>query len=382
MALIRYSFVLIVFCLMISCVYRQDKPLNSVGISDTVMNKYANGYKIIKHSNYTEISVYNPWQKSGNVKLDYLLIKNEKDTLERSVTGCKIKLPVRKAICLSTTHLAFIDALDELGTVKAISGKNLVNNHKIRAGIEKGYIIDVGFERSLNYEAISAIKPDVVFAYGVESDISGYINKFKELGIPVVMVGEYLETHPLAKFEWIKFFGEFYGKQEIANLLFDSISNKYISLKNSISSLKLKPSVISALPWNGTWYISGNKTYLATLIADAGGDYVWKDLDSRESKPIDFELVYTRSENADVWINPGAATDLQFISNIDKRLTRLKPFKTGYIFNNNERINKTGGNDYWESGTVQPHVILEDLIKILHPQQNENHALFYYKKLN
>ena len=40
-----------------------------------------------------------------------------------------------------------------------------------------------------------------------------------------------------------------------------------------------------------------------------------------------------------------------------------------------------GGNDYWESGAVSPHLILADLVKIFHPQLLPDHELVYYQKL-
>jgi iron complex transport system substrate-binding protein len=365
-----------------SCGSSIEKQQKGKSKTDTLECKYAKGFRVVNHEGFTEVSIFNPWQKSNNVQLNYLLYNDEKAIPKIGNYSCKIKLPLNKVICLSTTHISFVDALHKLETIKAISGINFVNNTIICKGLENGSIVDVGYERSMNYEAIASLKPDLVFAYGVESDISGYISKFNELGIPVVLVGEYLETHPLAKTEWIKFFGEFFEQRQWASQIFDSISLSYLNLKLLASNTVQKPTVIASLPWNGTWYISGNKTYMATLIADAGGNYVWNDLDSRESLPIDFELVFTRSGNADVWINLGAATDLKFISNIDKRLTRLKPFMTGKLYNNNARLNKTGGNDYWESGTMQPQLILNDLIKIFHPELAENYSFYYYKKLN
>jgi iron complex transport system substrate-binding protein len=39
-------------------------------------------------------------------------------------------------------------------------------------------------------------------------------------------------------------------------------------------------------------------------------------------------------------------------------------------------------NDYWESGIINPHVILADLINILHPELLPDHKLHYYRQLN
>ena len=51
------------------------------------------------------------------------------------------------------------------------------------------------------------------------------------------------------------------------------------------------------------------------------------------------------------------------------------------MFNRNKRLNKFGGNDYMESGTTRPDLILKDLIKILHPNLFTKDDFFYYTKL-
>ena len=38
-------------------------------------------------------------------------------------------------------------------------------------------------------------------------------------------------------------------------------------------------------------------------------------------------------------------------------------------------------NDYWESGIINPHLILADLIAIFHPDVLSDHQLFYYKQI-
>lgn len=44
-------------------------------------------------------------------------------------------------------------------------------------------------------------------------------------------------------------------------------------------------------------------------------------------------------------------------------------------------LNENGGNDYWESGVTNPHLVLADLIKIFHPELLPDHELYFYQKL-
>jgi iron complex transport system substrate-binding protein len=376
-----------IFCILIlvssfGCYKSHEKKGKSSRLADSLTNKHANGFFITQNHDSIVLSIVNPWQKANEVVLNYLLIKrkNSSPTIEFHVN--RISIPVSRVVCMSTTHIAFIDALGELNSIIGLSGAKLVNNTYIRKKLKEGSIVDVGYEQSINYELLVKLKPDVVFSYGVGSEVSGYINKLNELGIPVVLVGEYLETDPLAKAEWLRFFAEFYNKRNIAEEIIDTINFKYQKLKESLSKIKNKPTVMAGLPWNGTWFVSGGKSYAAKLIEDAGGNYLWKDLNSRESLPMDMETIYKTTSNADYWLNTGSAVSRKDILSVDQRLGLLQPFKTGQIFNNNARLNETGGNDYWESGVLNPHVILHDLIVILHPELTVDKKLIYYKKLD
>ncbi len=64
----------------------------------------------------------------------------------------------------------------------------------------------------------------------------------------------------------------------------------------------------------------------------------------------------------------------------DQKFKGFKAVKEQQLFNNDKRVNAKSGNDYWESGVINPHIILKDLIEIFHPQLIE-HDLYYYRKL-
>jgi iron complex transport system substrate-binding protein len=344
--------------------------------ADTVKNEYATGFRIIRHKTSTTIEVINPWQQAKEVKIKYKL------TSTGDVTDLNtIKVPIKRVVCMSTTHIAFIDALQEINTITAISGIKLVSNPTIIKKAANKQVCDVGYEQSLNYELLLSQKPDVIFVYGVSADVSSYVNKLKELKIPVIFVAEYLETNALAKAEWLKFFAEFFDKQDYAQRMFDTISNEYNYLKQLALKATSKPKVISGMPFNGTWYISGAKSYAAGLVNDAGGNFAWNSVDSKESVPIDIESVFEMAKGADVWLNIGYVNSKKDVAATDKRLTNLQPYKTGKLFNFNARAIANGGNDYWESGTVKANIVLKDLIAILHPELLPNYKMYYYKKL-
>jgi iron complex transport system substrate-binding protein len=228
---------------------------------------------------------------------------------------------------------------------------------------------------------ILTIKPDVIFMYGVTGDVTPIINRLTSLGIPVVLNAEYLESDPLARTEWIKFMSCFYDKLDTGIDFFGQQEEAYLQLKNSISTVQNRPSVLAGLPWKNTWWVPGGRSHAAVLIRDAGGRYIWENDSSKEALALDIEAVYNQAGQADFWINSGSAASLAELLNTDPRLQLFKPYKDSCVYNNNARLNLSGGNDYWESGVIYPFLVLKDLIRIFHPEMLPEHTLVYYKKL-
>jgi iron complex transport system substrate-binding protein len=343
-------------------------------------NQYAHGFQIEKKENHQKLTVLNPWEKAKNISVEYYLLKKG-NPLPDSLSKKKIiRTPVKRIICLSTTHLAFIGALNKTGTVVGVSGSQYVSNSKIRRRIKNNKVPDVGHGQNLNYEQIVNQKPDLVFVYGVGSEITSTTQKLNELGIPSVMVAEYLEEKPLGKAEWIKFVGAFFEKEKEASAYFSEVEKEYLYLKNQVDSQPESPKVMVGSPYKDTWWVPGGNSYMANLISDAGGDYLGKKNPANESFVISFENALAWGSQADVWINIGNLASKNEIMAADERFKNFRVFNEGRIFNNIKRLSPHGGNDFWESGTVRPHLLLKDLMTIFYPGMM-NDELIYYKEI-
>lgn len=343
--------------------------------------RYATGFETKKLGSCILLSVYDPWQQSRNVIYSYVLAP-QKELVPDSLSHLPfISIPVTRVIALSTTHLAMIDHLEEASTVVGVSGKRFIYSPLISERIRVGSAQDVGYGQGLDFEAIVGLRPDLLFLYGVEGNVVSTLEKLTELGIPAVFCGEYLEPHPLGKAEWIKFFSIFYGQEKAADSLFHQVDSAYTALVEQVSDRTNRPGVLTGLPWKDSWYMAGGKSFAAQLIGDAGGDYLWSDNPSTQAVPLDLESVYLRAVDADIWINPGAATSLEEIARLDQRFRALPVLQNAAVFNNNARMGSGGGNDYWESGTVRPDLVLKDLIAVFHPDLMPYHQFVYYRQL-
>jgi iron complex transport system substrate-binding protein len=342
----------------------------------------AERFTLWKKNGWTEVNIINPWQGANNVTQTYRLVKRGKELPAGIDSSSVIFVPLKKIVCMSTTHVAMISALGEEKSISGVSGTGFVFSPVITKMVEKGLIDDVGYEANLNNELILKISPDLIMIYGIGSESAGYVGKIKELGIKVIINADYLETEPLSKTEWIKLFGALYCKEDLADSIYNAEVREYSKLESYISqNITKRPKVLLGLPYKDTWYISPGNSFVSTLIKDAGGEYLWSGTKSSFSVPFGIENVYLKGLSADYWLNIGSADSRNEILNVDQRLGDLPCFKNDYLFNNNKRITELGGNDYWESGSLYPHLILEDIAAILHPELFRDHELVYYRKI-
>jgi iron complex transport system substrate-binding protein len=328
------------------------------------------------------LTILNPWQGASGISHVYNLVKRG-DPIPPDLDSSEIIfVPLKKIICMSTTHLGMIVALGEINSVKAVSGTGFIYSDNLLKKVDNGEIEDVGYDGNLNNELIIRIDPDLIMMYGVGGESAGYVGKLKELGVKVLFNGDYLENDPLSKAEWIKVFGALYCKEELADRIFNSEKESYDSIRSYIAeNIQIKPKVMLGLPYKDTWYISPGNSFISRLIEDAGGDYIWKDTESEVSMPFGIENVYLKALTADYWLNTGAAKTKNEISSVDRRLEDLPCFRQGRLYNNNKRLTIKGGNDYWESGSVYPHVILKDIASILHPELFPHYQQVYYRNI-
>jgi iron complex transport system substrate-binding protein len=342
----------------------------------------AKRFTLIKTDSCTVFEVLNPWQGADNVSQVFYLKDRYSKKSCRVDTEKLIYVPVRKIICMSTTHLAMIKALNEEKTVCGVSGTGFIYDREISENIKNGLISDVGYEAALNNELIISLSPDLIMMYGIGSESMGYVGKLIDLGVKVMFNADYLEEDPLGKAEWIKLFGALYCKEEAASDIFNNILREYNKIKVYIDKNTVaRPDVLLGLPFRDTWYVSPGNSYISRLINDAGGNYLWSNSISSVSMPMSIENVYLGALKAEFWLNIGMVNSMNEITAIDPRLGNIPCFRMGNLFNNNKRITSAGGNDYWESGTLNPQIILKDIASVLHPELFEDKELFYYKRI-
>ena len=359
-----------------SCVYNKKTSLEAFK-QDVYTPEYATGFKILgaKNAQSTLIQVSNPWQGAKNVTMSYFISRNG-ELPPTGFTGPTIPAGAQRIVCMSSSYIAMLDAVGQVDRIVAVSGINYIANPYILA--HKDSIKDMGPE--MNYELLLGLKPDVVLLYGIGDAQTAVTDKLKELAVPYVYVGEYLEESPLGKAEWLVALSELTDSRDKGIDVFREIPKRYQALKDLTASVEQRPTVMFNTPWNDSWVMPSTQSYMVQLVTDAGADYIYKENTSNSSAPIGLETAYGLIQKADYWINVGTASTLDELKNMNPKFADAKSVRDKTVYNNNLRITATGGNDYWESAVVRPNVVLRDLIHIFHPELVSD-STYYYRHL-
>lgn len=359
-----------------SCVYNKKTSLEAFK-QDVYTPEYATGFKILgaKNAQSTLIQVSNPWQGAKNVTMSYFISRNG-ELPPTGFTGPTIPAGAQHIVCMSSSYIAMLDALGQVDRIVAVSGINYIANPYILA--HKDSIKDMGPE--INYELLLGLKPDVVLLYGIGDAQTAVTDKLKELAIPYMYVGEYLEESPLGKAEWLVALSELTDSRDKGIDVFREIPKRYQALKDLTASVEQRPTVMFNTPWNDSWVMPSTQSYMAQLVTDAGADYIYKENTSNSSAPIGLETAYGLIQKADYWINVGMASTLDELKAVNPKFTDAKSVREKTAYNNNLRLTATGGNEYWESAVVRPDIVLRDLIHIFHPELVSD-SLYYYRHL-
>ncbi len=335
-------------------------------------NQYAGGFQIDVDGQDYLLTVFNPWQNAENVQYEYRLSHEEK-------ANC-IKIPVESVVCMSTTHLGYLEVLNQRKSVKAISGTDFIFDETLRQSVDDGDIAELGFSENMNLEKLISLQPDLVFAYVVSPSELKQIEQIRSFGIPVVLVGDYLENHPLGKLEWLRFFAAFYDQLDEAEDFVVERESSYLEIQSQIESTDSKPNVILNVPWQGVWWMPGADSYMAGFIRDAGGVYMFDHLKGNASQTVEMEAVFEKAADVNVWLNPGTAKNCEQVYQSDSRLNAFQQYDNVRIYNNNKRTTVTS-NDFYESAVVYPDLLLRDLMLIFHADSVPVDSLVYYQPM-
>lgn len=352
-------------------------PFSSSQLSVT----YAKGFNIEYEEELCIISTYHLTGLSVDT-FRYILAPKTLDVPTKYQELPIIRTPVSRLITTSTTQIAMVEFLEGLDHLIGATDSEYIVSSAVKTAIQKGQIISLGSSQQLDLEGIIALNPDLLMLSNVSEEKSGILQRLRDAGIPIMINSEWKESSLLGRAEWSKILGLLFHKGDLAQKKFAEVAQSYQELAGKVANKDSKPLCIWGLPYKDVWYVGGGNSYVANLLEDAGAEWNWADDTSSVSIPLDLETVYPVGLQADYWFNIGTVNNASELLSVDDRFEQFGPVKKGRLFNNTAQLGETGlGNAYWESGVVQPHLILADIVHILHEDMLPNHQLVYYKQL-
>jgi len=358
----------------------EHRKTSNETIEGQVELKYTSLFSITKFKDFTEVVIKNPWNLSETYAT-YALVPKENDVPEHlPENSILIRTPVDNMVTLASPHVGMFELFDAEDKICAVGAYKYIYNQNVQDRIKLGKVDEVGSSQNLNIELLIDLDPDIVMATG-NQQIHDNLKLVSKYGIPVVYIIEWMEQSPLARAEWLKFAAVFIDESEKAEEIFNEIESAYLKTAEIAKTVRYKPKVLLGKKFKGTWYMSGGKSYFAQYLKDAGADYYWFSDTATGSLPLSFEDIVDKQMDADIWLNPGTAMSISEILSEDDRYSVFKALQDKNVYNRTKSSNDIGANAYWESGPVNPHITLADLIKILHPALLPNHELVYYQKL-
>ena len=370
-------FIFLVASVACSTKEKQQSIISTDSVRTTI--RYAEGFTVRYQGSVKHVEVTKPFQGATS-GYKYLLVPKGEPIPAHDNDVKVISIPVTSIVCTSTTHIPLLDYLDESDKLTGFPTTDYISSEKTRKLIDAGKVKDLGIDKGINLEQLAVLKPEMIMGYTMNSDY-GQFKKIEELGIPAVINGEYLETHPLGRAEWIKFMALFFNKEREADSVFSGIEKSYNDTKALASQVSKRPTILSGVVYGDAWFMPGGKNYAATLLKDAACEYLWESDSSSGFLELSFESVYEKAHNADRWIGVGSYHSLEEIEAADQRYAKFKPFKEKEVYTYNARTGAKGGSEFLELGYLRPDLILKDLLKIAHPALIPDHTLYFHKKL-
>lgn len=344
--------------------------------------KYAKNFEIEKLETHTLITIRNTWVGSGNDSQVYALVPKVAAKLPELPSGAiVVRTPIERLVIMGTVFLGPIQDLNLHDSLIGIASLKYANDPIAHQRVEQGLAKEVQSGTAMDIESMLLLRPELILTSTTGNPSFDIHPQMVRAGLPVVVTAGYMEEHPLARTEWIKFIAEFYDKEDDATEAFDAVERRYQYLAKLAVNAETRPSVMVNAPFGGVWHVSGGRSYMATALRDAGANYLWGDNQSRGGVPLDFEVILKKAAKADYWLNMSSYRSISELLSADERFVGFESLQKKAVYNKTLRLNENGGNDIYERGVSHPEQVLADLIKIFHPELVPDHEFIFYEKL-
>lgn len=392
---------------------------------DTLEMKYAKLLTIVKHGDveetsdaaegvdyqYTEAIIANPW-KAGTMLHRYILIPKGEEgdktvamLARRHSTGARcttdtVRTPVERSAVFIAPHCQLMYEMGCQQAIRGVCDLDYINipDVKKRAALSgntsaQNPIEDCGSSMALDIERIIALKPEAILLSPFEN--SGGYGKLDKLRVPIIEAADYMESSPLGRAEWMKFYGMLFGNEEgrvkreeeknngisgscepKADSLFAKIEKEYLKLKAEAAGYPKGLSILTERKTGNVWYVPGGQSTIGILLKDANARYIFEDDEHSGSLAMSPEQILAKGKQVDVWafkyFGGAPLSQAQLLQEYDG-YKALAAFSRGNIYQVD-----TSTVPYFELTSFHPELLLREFIILAHGERFGK--LRFYKK--
>lgn len=403
---------------------------------DTLKMKYAKLLTIVKYGEkgtaslnndaedaeyqYAEVNVANPW-KAGTLLHRYILIPKGKEgdemvarlALQRtSGMGCTtdtVRTPVERSAVFIAPHCQLMYELGCQQAIRGVCDLDYINipDVKKRAALSRNTaarkassgnvsagkasvgnsIVDCGSSMAPDIERIIALTPEAILLSPFEN--SGGYGKLDKLHVPIIEAADYMESSPLGRAEWMKFYGMLFKKdgnapktalaascEPKADSLFAKIEKEYLKLKAEAAGYPKGLSILTERKTGNVWYVPGGQSTIGILLKDANARYIFEDDEHSGSLAMSPEQILAKGKQVDVWafkyFGGAPLSQAQLLQEYDG-YKALAAFNRGNIYQVD-----TSTVPYFELTSFHPELLLREFIILAHGERFGK--LRFYKK--
>ena len=413
---------------LLTIVKHGEKAADKEGASETSDEKASETIGDNAGYQYVEVNIANPW-KAGTLLHRYILIPKGEEgdktvtrlALQRtSGMGCTtdtVRTPVERSAVFIAPHCQLMYELGCQQAIRGVCDLNYINIPDVRkraasagkaaagkASSEKASagnasaqnsIVDCGSSMAPDIERIIALKPEAILVSPFEN--SGGYGKLDKLRIPLIEAADYMESSPLGRAEWMKFYGMLFGKDKNisttaagkaseatlpascelrADSLFAQIEKEYLDLKAEAGKLPKGLSILTERKTGNVWYVPGGQSTIGILLKDANARYIFSDDKHSGSLPMSPEQILAKGSQVDVWafkyFGGAPLSQAQLLQEYDG-YKALAAFNRGNIYQVD-----TSMVPYFELTSFHPELLLREFIILAHGSRFGK--LRFYKK--
>lgn len=372
--MVRGLIYVLTLLLLASCAGNGSESIEGLPIE----TRYAQLLRLTEGEGYVCAEVINPWDTT-KVLHRYLLVERDAQMPDQLPEGDVVRVPLTNAAVASSVHCSLIDQLGGYASIGGVCDLQYISMEKVQSDYKQGRIKDVGDSMNPNVEAVIDLQPDAILLSPFQN--SGSYGKLGKLNIPIIECADYMETGPLARAEWMRFYGMLVGRAAQADSLFADVEKRYNDLKDRVGQLPKdkRPTVAVDVKYGSVWYVPGGQSTIGRLLADAGAAYVYAD--TKESGSLEFspEAVFEHSADADFWVlRYSQATPKTYaeLASDYANNANMRAFREHRVYGCNNAMSR-----FYEETPFHPDLLLSDFVSIFHPNLLPSYKRRYFLPL-